>query len=420
MPPDFIGESLRPATWTTALRERQQTGAAGAPRAGETIDSGKTLPPRGERIRRPEGSDGLLVPRTRGLSFPSLPVPARALDDNIATPLRTFLLVKTSSLGDVVHNLPVVTDLCTVFPGAAIDWLVEESLAEIPRLHPGVRRVVTCAVRRWRGSILRSGTWREIHRLGDNLRHAHYDAVIDTQGLLKSAWLTRMASGERHGLDWRSSREPLRFFYDHTHRVPWGRHAVVRNRELAAISLGYKLPAQLDYGIVAPPLPPRPSEDDAPPAWLDHDTSFSWLPDRPIVVFLHATSAESKLWPEHQWKKLSARFTADGMTVVLPWGQDDERKRAERIADNLRHVITAPRLNLRAMAILLGQAQLCVGVDTGLTHFAAALGRPTVGIYVDTDPAATGVLAPRKAVNVGNRREPPTLADVLSAIDAVF
>ncbi len=344
----------------------------------------------------------------------------RATDDHIATPLRTFLLVKTSSLGDVVHNLPVVADLRTVFPGAAIDWLVEETFAEIPRLHPGVRRVVTCAVRRWRGSIFRGATWREIHRLGDNLRHARYDAVIDTQGLLKSAWLTRMAGGERHGLDWRSSREPLRFFYDHTHRVPWGRHAVVRNRELAARALGYELPPTLDYGIVAPPLPARPSDDDAPPAWLDHDTSFSWLPARPIVVFLHATSAEAKLWPEHQWKKLAARFTGDGFTVVLPWGQDDERLRAERIADSLRHVITAPRLGLRAMAILLGQAQLCVGVDTGLTHFAAALGRPTVGIYTATDPAATGVLAPGKAVNVGGRRESPSVADVLTAINAIF
>jgi heptosyltransferase-1 len=375
-----------------------------------------TLPSCGARIplraaRRPlEPGD---APAPGGPRPPPVPPPRRG------HPLPTILLVKTSSLGDVVHNLPVVTDICAAFPGAAVDWLVEESFADIPRLHPGVRRVITCAVRRWRGSLFRGATWREINRLSDGLRQGRYDAAIDTQGLLKSAWLTRMASGERHGLDWLSSREPLRMFYDHTHRVPWGRHAVVRNRALAAQALGYTVPATLDYGISAPPLPARPAEDDLPPAWLDHDVSFSWLPARPIVVFLHATSAASKLWPEHQWKKLAARFVSEGMAVVLPWGRDDERARAERIADRIRYVVTAPHLGLRALATLLGHARLCVGVDTGLTHFAAALGTPTVGVYVATDPAATGVLAPAHAANVGGRREIPSQADVLAAVAAV-
>lgn len=334
--------------------------------------------------------------------------------------MRTILLVKTSSLGDVVHNLPVVSDLRTVFPDAAIDWVVEETLADIPRLHPGVRRVFTCAVRRWRRTLFQYDTWREISRLSDSLRLARYDAVIDTQGLLKSALLARFATGVRHGLDWRSSREPLRFFYDRTHRVPWGRHAVVRNRELAARALGYTVPARLDYGIVAPELPQVVPADDEPPAWLADGASFSWLPERPLAVFVHATSADSKLWPEHQWKKLAAHFVNQGLAVALPWGKAEEHARAERIASKLRHVIVAPRMGIRAIATLLGHARICIGVDTGLTHLAAALRCPTVGIYVDTDPAATGVLAPGNAVNVGGRRAVPAIADVLAAVDAVI
>lgn len=335
-------------------------------------------------------------------------------------PVRTILLVKTSSLGDVVHNLPVVGDLQAIFPDAAIDWLVEETLADIPRMHPGVRRVFTCAVRRWRRTLFQYDTWREIDRLRESLRLARYDAVIDTQGLLKSAVLAHFASGTRHGLDWRSSREPLRLFYDRTHRVPWGQHAVARNRSLAAQALGYDVPAKLDYGIVAPALPKSRPADDEPPAWLADGASFSWLPARPLGVFLHATSADSKLWPEHQWKKLAAHFVNQGLAIALPWGNDDERARAERIASKMRHVIVAPRMGIRALATLFGESRICIGVDTGLTHLAAALGRPTVGIYVDTDPAATGVLAPGNAVNIGSRREVPSLNDVLAAVNAVL
>lgn len=332
----------------------------------------------------------------------------------------SILLVKTSSLGDVVHNLPVVTDVLAAFPGTAVDWVVEEAFAAIPRLHPGVRRVFTCATRRWRRSLLQPATWREIGRLADSLGRERYDAVIDTQGLVKSAWITRMARGPRHGLDWVSAREPLRPFYDRTHRVPWGRHAVVRNRELAGLVLDYAPAGAPDYGIVAPPLPAIDRNADGMPPGLADGASFSWLPERPVAVLLHGSSAEAKEWPEHQWKKLAAQLTTEGMAAVLPWGDEAARARAHRIAHQLRHVITAPRLSLQAMATLLGHARLCVGVDTGLTHLAAALGRPTVGIYVRTDPAATGVLAPGNARNAGSRRGPPPLGEVVAAIRAVL
>ncbi|MBI1395550.1 MAG: lipopolysaccharide heptosyltransferase I [Betaproteobacteria bacterium] len=335
----------------------------------------------------------------------------------------SFLLVKTSSLGDVVHNLPVASDLARAYPGCRIDWIVEETFGAIPAMHANVDRVLHSAVRRWRRSLWRAETWREISDLRNALHERRYDAVIDTQGLLKSALLCTLAEGPRHGLDWRSSREPLALFYSRTHRVPWGQHAVLRNRELAARSLGFEPASGIDYGITAPAFPPAESRDDSPPdpdhPWARGSARFAWVPDGPFAVLLHATSADRKLWPEHQWKKLVAQLGADGVESVLPWGSPAEHERARRIASGLRHAHVPPRLGLHTMAGLLGRAHACVGVDTGLTHLAAALGRPTVGIYVSTDPDATGVLAPGKAVNVGGREGAPGLADVLDALSTV-
>lgn len=334
-----------------------------------------------------------------------------------------FLLVKTSSLGDVVHNLPVVSDLRAAFPDARIDWVVERSFAAIPALHPGVNRVIPCRLRHWRRHPLARQTWREVAALRQALGEQVYDAVIDTQGLLKSALVARLATGRRHGLDWRSSREPLAPFYDVTHQVPWGRHAVVRNRELAALAAGISVPASLDYGIAPPPFPPGETEDDSPRdddrPWLDAGSRYGWVPEGPFALLLHATSADSKLWPDHQWKKLIAHLSGEGVSAVLPWGTGAERARAVAIAEGMRDAVVAPPLGLRTLAGVMGRAAMCIGVDTGLTHFAAALGRPTVGLYVATDPEATGVLAPGNGVNVGGRGTPPSLVDVLVGLKAV-
>jgi heptosyltransferase-1 len=145
-----------------------------------------------------------------------------------------ILLIKTSSLGDVVHNLPVVSDIRRHQPGAEIDWVVETPFAAIAQMHPAVRNVIAVAVRRWRRSPLSADTRAQFRDFLRKLRAQPYDAIIDTQGLFKSALLARAAHGVCYGLDWKSSREPLRPFYDHTIHVPWGQHAVVRNRSLAS------------------------------------------------------------------------------------------------------------------------------------------------------------------------------------------
>ena len=306
------------------------------------------------------------------------------------------LLVKTSSLGDVVHNLPVASDIASELPGVSIDWVVEEAFAAIPALHPGVGEVIPLSVRRWRFSW-DSATWREARAFVSRLRSVDYDAVIDSQGLFKSALVTRLARGARYGLDWESSREPLFMFYDRTIRVPRAQHAVERNRSLAAHALAYAPPMRVDYGIAA-----------APPARAGR-----------YAVLVHSTSAEAKLWPEGRWIALGEALAAEGLACVLPWGNDDERLRAERIAEALRHAQVPDRMPLAAVASLLAGARCVVGLDTGLTHLAGALGVRTVGIYTATDPAATGLFGCAHAVNVGGPAVSAGADDVLRALKAL-
>ena len=312
-----------------------------------------------------------------------------------------ILLVKTSSLGDVVHNLPVVSDVRRHLPDAQIDWAVEAAFASIPRLHPSVCRVIPLALRRWRRSLLHAGTRAEIGRFVRELRAQSYDAIIDTQGLFKSAMVARAARGPCYGLDWTSSREPLRAFYDRTLRVPWGQHAVQRNRSLAAQALGYTLTTPADYGIEVP------------------QRTLGWLPAGGYAVLLHATSADTKLWPETRWIELSKYLISNNISCVLPWGSAAEHARSQRLAAAMTGAVVPPALALEDVAALLGRAHVVVGVDTGLTHLAAALNAPTVGVYCATDPAATGLYAGARAVNLGGVGLPPAVADVVAAVERV-
>jgi heptosyltransferase I len=317
--------------------------------------------------------------------------------------MRRVLLVKTSSLGDVVHNLPVATDVAAAYPGVAIDWVVEEAFAAIPRMHPGIRRVLPVALRRWRRAPWTAVVRSEWRVFVATLRSEHYDAVIDTQGLLKTALLTRQACGPKHGLDWASSREPLGWFYDHTYAVPWGQHAVTRNRSLAAQALGYALAPVVDYGLRAPAA----AADWTPPG-ADY------------ALLLHATSAERKLWPEARWLALGAQLAARGLITVLPWGSAAELQRSERLAEGIAGAMVPPRLGLDPLAVLIAGARAVIGTDTGLTHLAGALGVPTVGLYCATEPAATGLHGCARAVNLGGVGQLPAPAEVIAALERLW
>lgn len=309
-----------------------------------------------------------------------------------------ILLVKTSSLGDVIHNLPVASDIRRKYPDAEIDWVVEEGFAELPRLHPAVSKVIPVAVRRWRRSLLSFGTWREISNFGRLVSADKYDVVLDTQGLAKSALITRHARGRRCGYDSDSAREPLASrFYDQRFNIPKQQNAVTRNRLLAAAALDYSLDdLPLDYGITAPPL------------------SVPWLPTGDYAVFLTATSRADKEWPEENWKALGSALIATGLRCILPGGSDAERARAARLAQTLGRAVATPAMNLTDLAGLMAGAKIVIGVDTGLVHLAAALGRPTVAIYCASEPALTGVLSNAPHANLGGHGTPPGPVEIVA------
>lgn len=307
--------------------------------------------------------------------------------------MKRILFVKTSSLGDVVHHCPAVSDAAVQVPGAAIDWIVEEPFAAVATMHPAVRRVIPVAVRRWRNALWDPGVWSEMGEFRRALAAERYDVVIDSQSLLKSALVSRFASGTRHGMDRASAREPLAArFYDVRHSVPRGLHAVERNRRLTAAALGYQLSDACDYGL-----------------------EVKEASQKQYAVLLTMTSREDKLWPEQRWVELGRALA---MPVQLPWGSDAERARAERIAQGIGAATVPERMPVPRLGEVLAAAKAVIGLDTGLTHLAAALGTPTVGIYCASDPALTGLYGARQARNVGSAGRAPQVADVLKSLSS--
>lgn len=305
-----------------------------------------------------------------------------------------ILLIKTSSLGDVIHNLPIVADIAAHIPDVRLDWVVEQAFADIPALHPRVAGVIPVAMRRWRSALVRQTTWREIRETARRIRSQTYDVVLDSQGLLKSAVLGALARGPVHGLDRASIREPLAaLIYARSFAVARAQHAVMRNRELAARALGYTVPSTApDYGLAA-------VEPNANPFTVS---------DR-YAVLLHGTSRASKRWPEDYWIRLGNALARRDIVSVLPWGTWAECERAQAIARGIAGAHVPPGLTLRQLAAGIAGAAAAIGVDTGLVHLAAALGRPTVAIYIDSTPSLTGVLPadPARAVNLGGPGQLP-------------
>jgi heptosyltransferase-1 len=315
-------------------------------------------------------------------------------------PAQRVLFVKLSSLGDVVHHMPAVTDLARARPGVHIAWAVEEAYAELVRLHPGVADAFPVSLRALRQGPLSPARWARLAATRRSLRRGGFDLVVDTQGLLKSAMVARFARSPSFGLDKRSAREgSASRFYDVKLRVPRDLHAVERNRRLVAQVFGYKLDGVADYGLAPPAQPP------------------GWAPQTAYTVFLHAASRAQKRWPEDSWLALGRAANEAGLEVVLPGGTREERVVAERIAKQLPRAIAAPAMGLADAASLLAHARCVAGVDTGLTHLAAALGVPTVGIYSATRPELTGLHASH-AVNVGGQGRAPTVEEVLTAFNA--
>ncbi len=310
-----------------------------------------------------------------------------------------LLIVKTSSMGDVIHNLPIIHDILRHYPDAQIDWVVEQSFADIVKLHPHVHRVLPVALRQWRKALFSPSTWQAICASRQAIAERQYDIVLDTQGLLKSAWMSSWAKGVRHGYDSASAREPIAsLLYHQRHTVSKAQHAVVRNRSLAALALGYSMPpAQADAGIAS--------------RQANHQLSQT-------VIALHGSSRNSKLWPTAHWIALCNALAQDGLQVLLPWASKAEQLRAQHIAQACGNANVLSACNLQQLAHIIAQAKLAIGVDTGLAHLAVALNIPTIGIYTDTDPEKTGLYTPGnpKVVNLGGIAQIPTVQAVLQQV----
>jgi heptosyltransferase I len=309
------------------------------------------------------------------------------------------LVVKTSSMGDVVHTLAAVTDMAREFPGLTVDWLVEAPFASIAALHPSVAQVIPLSWRKWRKSLWRTSTWAAMKACRAQLRAQPYDAIIDFQGLLKSVLWGRQADGPLLGYDSRSIREPLASsFYRRAVGVSKQLHAVERSRRLAALHLGYEMPlGPPDFGLQKPPN--------------------GWMPEsRPYAVLIPCASRVEKHWPLIHWRALLARCENKGLRVVVLWGSKEEHHLAEQIAQDSQATVP-PFLTVRDAAAVLAGAHVVVGLDTGFTHLAAAFARPTVGIYCDHEPGLAGVTGSGFVRSLGGRGQVPSFNDVQQAFE---
>ena len=308
-------------------------------------------------------------------------------------------------MGDVIHNLPIITDILMELPDAQIDWVIEESFTDLLKLNPQINSVIPIAIRRWRKHLFNKSTWQEIEQFKNRLQAHQYDYIIDTQSLLKSAFISCLAKGKRYGQGPRTAREWLAgFFYNRRFSVSRAQHAVDQNRKLTALALNYRVPTNApDYGL--------PRTD------LIKKTDVQ-LPEKYVMVF-HATSRDSKLWPMAHWVSLGLLLSKQGMKLCLPWASETEKSRAKIIAGHVPQALVLPKLSLTELAHITAGAQAAVGVDTGLVHLAVAMDVPSIAIYTDTDPDLNGAYGGPNAlaINLGGKGRLPEPSEVISAFD---
>ena len=319
-----------------------------------------------------------------------------------------ILLVRVSSLGDVLHNLPLVADILRHHPGAQIDWVVEEGYVSLVRLNPMVRKVIPFALRRWKKGLGDPAVRAELRGFFRDLRAEQYDYVFDTQGLIKTGIIMAAArvrpGGQKIGLangTEDSGYEGIsRVFHTRSIAVDPRTHAVARGRQVVAAALGYTVDAPPDFGLPAPTAA-RPD----------------WMPAGDYAVFFHGTARDAKKWAPAHWVALGQALgrAPKPMTILLPWGSPREKQEAEALAAALPNARVLPKLSMMDAVELARHAALAVGVDTGLTHIAAAFVRPTVEIYCDSPRWKTeGNWSPR-IVNLGDTGAPPTVEQVVAA-----
>jgi heptosyltransferase-1 len=287
------------------------------------------------------------------------------------------LLIKTSSMGDVIHTFPALTDVMRHCPSVQLDWVVEEKFSHLAALHPLVNRVIPVSIRRWRRAWWQKKTRQEFVAFIKNIRSTEYEYIIDAQGLLKSVWIGLFAKGKSCGYDFSSARESMvSFFYRQRVRVSWEQHAVERMRRLFSEIMSYSFSRALpDYGLDRQ-------------RWQRIDESY--------VLFFHGTTWKNKHWPIAYWVDLARLLNAQGISVKLSWGTEEEKRNSDAIKQACENVAVLDQLTVSGLLPVIASAKAIVGVDTGLSHIAAALNVPTIALYGPTDPRLTGVMGPQQ------------------------
>ncbi|MET3118569.1 heptosyltransferase-1 [Undibacterium sp. GrIS 1.8] len=325
-----------------------------------------------------------------------------------------ILLIRVSSLGDVLHNMPIVDDLLRHFPDAQIDWVVEEAYVHLVKLNPGVRQIFAFALRRWRKSLFTSQTRQEIKHFFTQLREQEYDLVLDTQGLLKTGIIMGMARitstgkkiGLANGTEGSGYEGISRIFHTDSVAVDRRTHAVLRGRLVAAYAGGYTVDTPACFGLnkLYTESQPRPA----------------WMPSKPYAVFFHGTAGASKKWPQDHWVQLATKLQSSDMLILLPWGSAAEKAEAEQMASRIPDAITLPKLSMQDAIILAQAARIAIGVDTGLTHIAAAYETPTIEIYCDSPRWKTEGNWSDKIINLGDQGAPASVIEVQEAIQKLL
>ena len=317
-----------------------------------------------------------------------------------------ILIVKLSSLGDVVHTMPAVQDIRRALPQAQIDWVVEKGFAPLVQRCEGVRRVIPCELRRWRKSPFAASTRAQWKAFKADLQAQAYDAVIDLQGLSKSAlvaWLARLTpGGRRYALANRTEgsgyEAPTRWVADVAVPVTPHVHAVQRSRLLCAQALGYAVPVNEIYGLH--------------PQAASERVAVGMISARPCVALVHGTSRADKQWPDAHWVELAQRLDSEGCDVALLHGTDEEQRRSETLARQMSNAVVWPRLALDALTDALATCAGVIGVDSGLSHIAVALDLPHVQLYNFDTAWRTGP--------IGRTRQRSVYAQPAPAVDAVW
>jgi len=334
-----------------------------------------------------------------------------------------ILLVKLSSLGDVLHNLPIVWDLRAQLPEAQIDWIVEEAYVSLltPLLSRkgfrGIDHIIPFGLRRWKKGLLSLQTWKEFFAFKKQLQTVAYDVIIETQGLLKSALVCALAckssnavvAGLANATEF-SGYEPIaRSFYNQCVQVPKQCHAVDRSRWVMSSALDWPLPSRQESQIL---FYPQTSVAQLTHTEISQHTSAF---KKPYVLCFHSTAREAKRWSNENWIALGKSLASQGYQVIFPWGNLSEKKISAQLASQIDGAIVPDAFSIQDGFSIIASAALTIGVDTGLTHLAAVLNRPTVEIYCDSPRWKTEGYWSNKIINLGDIKTPPSVAEVLSA-----